>query len=502
MTRADQAADHQAGRFEHTAHFAVTPFGERDVIPVIGAFAAAVADAQEVRRAVVQLDAMQQLLTHAFGQLADHPHRILTLDAVTRVHEAVRQIARRGQHQQTFRVEIEAADREPLGGFHRRQLVEHRRTAFRVGVADDFAGRFVIQEYARRLVGELALDRLAVDADLVGRHDALADVSRLAVHRHAAGDDQFFHVAARTHARFGQHLVQLRRVVVRDQHALGRSRLATAQHRRAHAAGGAVVRIERGRGHVREQVVLARFRGGRCRRFAAAAILALAGFARLTLALTFTRRAFALTTLALRAARLGVAPRALALGARILARHAHLRDHFAVRRRLGDDRRPLRGRAFGALRLRSGAAPRDQAARSATQAAARTVFTLCFRGLRRALVLACRRLRGARFVGPRRRHGALGFGRIGVVGMCQNNLKMSGRARPLRARQKKVRLRQALRDSGSSSVRMPASCAASRRSSGSPCAAVVGFGSAACSVLRSTPESCAGIAGSAWETGS
>ncbi len=144
-------------------------------------------------------------------------------------------------------------------------------------------------------------------------------------------------------------------------------------------------------------------------------------------------RPFTLTTLALRAARIA----ARALGAGFLARHAHLRNHLAVRRRFSDDRRALRGRALGALRLRSGAAARDQAARSATQAAARTVFAVCFRGLRRALALACRRLRGARFVGACRRHGALGFGRIGVVGMCQNNLKMSGRARPLRARQKK-----------------------------------------------------------------
>ncbi len=250
MTRADQAADHQAGCFEHTTHFAIAPFGERDVIPMIGALAAAIADAQEIGRAVFQLDAVQQLLTHAFSQLADHAHRIFTLDAVTRMHETVCQIARGGQHQQTFGVEVEAADREPLGGLHGRQLVEHRRTAFRISVADDFASRFVIQQHARRLVGQLALDRLAVDANLVGRHDALADVGRLAVHRHAAGDDQFFHVAARAHAGFGQHFVQLRRVVVRGEDALGRGRLATAQHRGAHAAGSAVVRIECGRSDV------------------------------------------------------------------------------------------------------------------------------------------------------------------------------------------------------------------------------------------------------------
>jgi hypothetical protein len=66
-------------------------------------------------------------------------------------------------------------------------------------------------------LADAALHQLAVDAHGVGRQDALADVGRLAVHRHAAGDDQLFHVAARTEAGLGQHLVQLRRIVVGGQ---------------------------------------------------------------------------------------------------------------------------------------------------------------------------------------------------------------------------------------------------------------------------------------------
>lgn len=52
MTRADQAAHHQAGCLEHAAHFTVTPFSERDVVPMVSALAAAIADAQKIRRAV------------------------------------------------------------------------------------------------------------------------------------------------------------------------------------------------------------------------------------------------------------------------------------------------------------------------------------------------------------------------------------------------------------------------------------------------------------------
>ena len=84
---------------------------------------------------------------------------------------------------------------------------------------------------------------------------------RLAVHRYAPRDDQFFHVATRAHARLGEHLVQLRRVVVRFQHALLlRGVAAASQHRSAHAAG-AVVGVEGGRCHIGEHVV----DGGRCR---------------------------------------------------------------------------------------------------------------------------------------------------------------------------------------------------------------------------------------------
>ena len=59
----------------------------------------------------------------------------------------------------------------------------------RVVVRHDLPTRLVINEYAGRLARLAALQRLAVDPDLVGRQDALADVRRLAVDGHAAGDE-------------------------------------------------------------------------------------------------------------------------------------------------------------------------------------------------------------------------------------------------------------------------------------------------------------------------
>ncbi|KGD51083.1 hypothetical protein DP43_5061 [Burkholderia pseudomallei] len=401
MARADQAAHHQADRLEHPPHLAVAPFGKRDVIPVIRAFAAAVANAQEIRRAVVELDAVQQLLTRRLGQLADDAHRVLALDAIARMHEAVREIARRRQHQQAFGVEVEAADREPFRGLHRRQPIEHGRAALRIRVAHDLARRLVIQQHARRLARQLALDRLAVDPHLIGRHDPLADVRRLAVHRHPAGNDELFHLAARAHAGFREHLVQLRRVVVRRQHALRLSLAAPAQHRRAHAAARrVVVGVERRRNHVGEHVVLARLRGRRNRR---------GSLLRASLRLSaLPRRAFALARRLARRLRCGVLAARRASGR---FRDVGARAGIGRRRRVGAFGR------IGMLRFRGRSAARDQAARPAPQTAARAVFAARVRcGL-----LGC-------VVGARRRNGMRGFGRIDVVGISQNNLKMSGLA--------------------------------------------------------------------------
>src|SRR5476649_1062699 len=213
----DQALHGQADGLEHAAHLAVAAFANDHAIPLVDAFAAAVGDLGEVRQAVVELDAGQQLLAHTLFQLAQRAHRVFAVNAVARVHQPVGQVARGGEQQQAFGVEVEAADGQPFAGLHRRQAVEHRWTAVRVVIADDFAGRLVVDQYARRLLADAALDQLAVDAHVVGRQDALADVGRLAVDGYAAGDDQLFHVAARTEAGLGQHLVQLRRVVVRGQ---------------------------------------------------------------------------------------------------------------------------------------------------------------------------------------------------------------------------------------------------------------------------------------------
>jgi hypothetical protein len=114
----------------------------------------------------------------------------------------------------------------------------------------------------------------------------------------------------------------------------------------------------------------------------------------------------------------------------ILARHPHLRRDYAVRRRFSDHAsRRNRWRAIGTLRLGDGATAGDQAARPPPQAATRTFFTVG--GFVVACAFACIGLAMC-FIGT---NGALGFGRIAVVGMCQNNLNCVGS----RARRRRVK---------------------------------------------------------------
>src|SRR5476649_2523230 len=80
----DQARHGHADGLEHAAHLAVAAFADDHAIPLVDAFAAAVGDLGEVRQAVVELNAGQQLLAHALFQLAQRTHRVFAVDAVAR----------------------------------------------------------------------------------------------------------------------------------------------------------------------------------------------------------------------------------------------------------------------------------------------------------------------------------------------------------------------------------------------------------------------------------
>ena len=117
--------------------------------------------------------------------------------------ERARQPAVIGQQQQALGVEIEPADRDqPRQAF--RQIVEHRRPPFGVGMGGHQAARLVIHEQPRALARR---QRLAVDGDdVVGGDVERRRIDDAAVDGDAALHDPFLGIAARGEAGARHHL--------------------------------------------------------------------------------------------------------------------------------------------------------------------------------------------------------------------------------------------------------------------------------------------------------
>ena len=81
------------------------------------------------------VDAVEQLCARLVVERAEHAHRVLALDAETRMHQLVRQVARVREQQQALGVDVEATDRLPLALLQARQAAEHGRTLLRIVVA-------------------------------------------------------------------------------------------------------------------------------------------------------------------------------------------------------------------------------------------------------------------------------------------------------------------------------------------------------------------------------
>src|SRR5260363_372805 len=138
------------------------------------------------------------------------------LHLVTRMCEAIRSLAGACQQQQTLRIEIKPANEKPFTRFQWRERVKYRWAMLRVRMSDNFSARLVVEQDARQAGGILARKQLSVNADLIRRHDALANMRRFAIDRDAARHNPLFHFAPRTNACLSKHLVQFGRIVLHD----------------------------------------------------------------------------------------------------------------------------------------------------------------------------------------------------------------------------------------------------------------------------------------------
>jgi len=215
-TKADpnQPRDDQTHCLEDPAHFAVASFADDDAIPVVGPVASHIFKRQEVRRAIFERHAGEQLFSRLVVDSTEDAHRIFAFPAKPRMHQQIGQFTRGGKHQQAFGIEVEASDGDPALTLESGQSLKHRGPLTGVIAAADFTRRLVIKQDFRRRFLHTTVERAAVDPDLIGRTDALADISRLAVDRDPPCNDEFFHFTTRADTGISQQLVQLGRIVI------------------------------------------------------------------------------------------------------------------------------------------------------------------------------------------------------------------------------------------------------------------------------------------------
>src|SRR3546814_14360209 len=100
-----------------TANLAVTAFHHHAVIPMVEAFTAGrLLDVGEACRAVFEHHAGLQPFDHLVVDFPTHPHRVLAVHFIGRVHEAVGQFAVGGEQQQAGGVDVGTNDIYPPNG--------------------------------------------------------------------------------------------------------------------------------------------------------------------------------------------------------------------------------------------------------------------------------------------------------------------------------------------------------------------------------------------------
>ena len=153
---------------------------------MVDTLAAAIFDRLEGRALAVDLDPFEQPRTAVVVEPAQYPYRVFALDAKARMHQLVGQFARVGEQQQTFGIDVQAADRLPLAMLQARQTPEHGRALLRIVVRHHLADELVVGQHPRRPGHDPHLDHPAADADAVAKRDPLAGVGDLAIDLHLA----------------------------------------------------------------------------------------------------------------------------------------------------------------------------------------------------------------------------------------------------------------------------------------------------------------------------
>ena len=203
-----QPAYRQTLRFPQPPHFAIASLAQYDVIPVIGALTADIANFVEARQPDVELHALLQGAQRLPAHLAEHTHRIFTLDLCRGVHQAVGQFAIIGQQQQALGIQIQATDRYPAPAMQGRQALKYRRPALGIAAGSHLTDRLVISQHAPARPQRPHQHWPAIELDALGARDLDTELSNDAIDSDAPLANPRLDLAPGTDAGTGQEFLQ------------------------------------------------------------------------------------------------------------------------------------------------------------------------------------------------------------------------------------------------------------------------------------------------------
>jgi hypothetical protein len=194
-------------RFEEPSHDAVPTFAQHRAVPAVCPGTAAFLERLDAGHAVLQGDPALEHGLLLRREFAPGPHGILPVELETGVGEAVCQVARRSEEEQSAGIEVEPADVEPSTSPHRRQVVEDAGAPLRIVAAHDLAFGLVIDQHPWQCALSV-VELTTVEADAIARPNAGPEGGRATIDGEPPATDEVLHVAARTEPERREHLLQ------------------------------------------------------------------------------------------------------------------------------------------------------------------------------------------------------------------------------------------------------------------------------------------------------
>jgi hypothetical protein len=105
------------------------------------------------------------------------------------MHEAMRELAVRGEQQEARRVEVQTPDRNPPSSRRLWQPLEYRRSPLGIPARRELPARLVIREIAVRTAVRTELDGTAIEQDPFLAGERLAELGTAAVYDDATFGD-------------------------------------------------------------------------------------------------------------------------------------------------------------------------------------------------------------------------------------------------------------------------------------------------------------------------